>query len=150
MSHDQDAEVWINPTALPKDMRRKDPSIPREWFHLPKGAEPPTVDDLMRESSPEDQAGPRAKSPPICGRSRSKSRERTLQRKKFVDDGGYEPVGGARAVCPKPHLRTIQPLHQMREQQAEKIPPRKAFTSLPTPPTIDRSTKPVVQERYKT
>merc|ERR1711971_1016194 len=104
LSHDQDAEVWIDPTALPQDMSRvtirgKDQSIPREWFHLPKGAEPPTVDDLLRDSSPETPTGSsngikRAKSPPICGRSRSKSRERPkikFIQKKFDDDGGYEP-----------------------------------------------------------
>ena len=63
-------------------MLRKDNTIPREWFHLPKGAEVPTVDDLLRDSTPELDIGDeeavakRAKSPPICGRHRSKSRER--------------------------------------------------------------------------
>ena len=58
----------------------KDNTIPKEWFHLPKGAAVPTVDDLLRDSSPEiankEEAEKRAKSPPICGRQRSKSRER--------------------------------------------------------------------------
>ena len=63
-------------------MLRKDNTIPKEWFHLPKGAEVPTVDDLLRDSSPEiditdeEAVAKRAKSPPICGRQRSKSRER--------------------------------------------------------------------------
>jgi len=167
LSHDQDAEVWIDPAALPTDMSRttlrsKDASIPREWFHLPKGAEPPTVDDLLRDSSPETPTGSsngirRAKSPPICGRSRSKSRETRPQikfiQKKFVDDGGYEPVGGG----------AIKPLHQIMlpvnasvkntnghglDKAAEQkksfhdIPPRKAVTALPTPPSVDRTNKP--------
>jgi len=43
---------------------------------------------LMRDSSDEEEAGAgsfeRAKSPPICGRSRSKSRERKLNKKSSV------------------------------------------------------------------
>jgi len=59
LSHDQDAEVWIDPVKLPRDittatLKRKDQSIPREWFHLPQGAQPPTVEDLLRDSSPDD------------------------------------------------------------------------------------------------
>merc|ERR1712083_123571 len=118
LSHDHDAEIWIDAAALPQDMSRaarrdKDQSIPREWFHLPKGAEPPTVDELLRDSSPETPTGSsneikRAISPPIWGRSRSKSRERarpTIKfiQKKFDDDGGYEPVGGG----------AIKPLNQI-------------------------------------
>merc|ERR1711997_119658 len=87
LSHHQDEEVWLNPQKLPQDigsvtMLRKDNTIPKEWFHLPKGAEVPTVDDLLRDSSPEidindeEAIAKRAKSPPICGRQRSKSRER--------------------------------------------------------------------------
>merc|ERR1711981_23445 len=87
LSHHQDEEVWLNPQKLPQDigsvtMLRKDNTIPKEWFHLPKGAEVPTGDDLLRDSSPEldigdeEAAAKRAKSPPICGRNRSKSRER--------------------------------------------------------------------------
>jgi len=87
LSHHQDEEVWLNPQKLPQDigsvtMLRKDNTIPKEWFHLPKGAEVPTVEDLLRDSSPEldigdeEAAAKRAKSPPICGRNRSKSRER--------------------------------------------------------------------------
>ena len=51
-------------------IRGKDQSIPREWFHLPKGAEAPTVEDLLRDSSPEESANNlnQTKHPPICGR----------------------------------------------------------------------------------
>merc|ERR1711997_522771 len=91
LSHHQDEEVWLNPQKLPQDIgsvtmlriaQKKDNTIPKEWFHLPKGAEVPTVDDLLRDSSPEiditdeEAVAKRAKSPPICGRQRSKSRER--------------------------------------------------------------------------
>ena len=60
----------------------RDKSIPREWFHLPQGVEPPTVDELLRDTSPEeDEDNPfRTASPPICGRGRSKSRERKLRK----------------------------------------------------------------------
>ncbi len=64
-------------------LRRKDRSIPREWFHLPAGAIAPTVEQLLKDSSSEDDEPglSRAKSPPICGRSRSKSRERKPHKK---------------------------------------------------------------------
>merc|ERR1712223_277485 len=184
LSHDQDAEVWIDPAALPNDisrainLRRKDQSIPREWFHLPQGAEPPTVEDLMRDSSPDDNETmtakfanadnprDRAKSPPICGRGRSRSKERKPhkhdhgQQQKFVDDGGYEPVGKERSD----RREAIQPLNKMSQMAAETktssfigakfsknnsnnkqiLPPRKAFTSLPEPPEVNRDTKPTV------
>ena len=112
-------------------MRRKDPSIPREWFHLPAGAEPPSVDQLLRDSSPEtDYPTTRAKSPPICGRTRSKSRERKpFKSQRDKDDGGYEPVGLGRDS------------HQ-GSTNAKAIPPRKAITALPSPPVINRSNKP--------
>ena len=67
-------------------LKRKDGSIPAEWFHLPAGAEPPSVQELLREETPEvdepeqDQTTIVVPSPPICGRSRSKSRERKLQK----------------------------------------------------------------------
>jgi alpha 1,3-mannosyltransferase len=158
-------------------LRRKDQSIPREWFHLPKGADPPTVDDLMRDSSPDTESAieklggqayldRRAKSPPICGRSRSKSRERRPHkhnRDKNEDDGGYEPVGKGREGSGSRRPVKIQPLNQMTNSsrkyadakqapipaqnreaiaKTEAIPPRKEFTALPEPPEINRDTKP--------
>ncbi|XP_059092500.1 uncharacterized protein LOC131887810 isoform X3 [Tigriopus californicus] len=94
LSHNQEEEVWIDPLKLPRDIsaatiRRRDKSIPREWFHLPEGAEPPSVEELLRESSSDDdnvddtQGAQRAKSPPLCGRGRSKSRERKLNKHKL-------------------------------------------------------------------
>merc|ERR1711971_1192678 len=174
LSHDQDAEVWIDPSALPSDLSRatlrsKNPSIPREWFHLPKGAEPPTVDDLLRDSSPETPTGSsngikRAKSPPICGRSRSKSRERPkikFIQKKFDDDGGYEPVGGG-AI--KPLNQIMLPVNALpkntngfgvengaqQKKPFQNIPPRKAVTALPTPPSVDRTNKPDTLQNMST
>merc|ERR1711962_403363 len=89
-----DEEVWLNPQKLPDDLgsatlRLKDEGYPSEWFHLPKGATVPTVNDLLKDSSPEpDESTPegraRAISPPICGRARSKSRGRS--RSKSRDD----------------------------------------------------------------
>ena len=127
-------------------MRRKDPSIPREWFHLPAGAEPPSVDELLRDSSPEGEGVPqsvRAKSPPICGRSRSKSRERrpyksqvNSKEKNQVDDGGYEPVGKGREAHLSPGQAPVN---------IKAIPPRKAVTALPSPPVINRNNKPKVR-----
>merc|ERR1711997_1373690 len=161
LSHDQDAEVWIDPTALPQDMSRvtirgKDQSIPREWFHLPKGAEPPTVEDLLRDSSPEESANSfnRRKTPPICGRSRSKSRERRPN-KRVVDDGGYEPVGGG-VIKPLNQINLPVPVNKygkstnghgmdkFGDHKTHDIPPRKAVTALPTPPSVDRTTKPPI------
>ena len=111
-------------------MRRKDPSIPREWFHLPAGAEPPSVDQLLRDSSPETDYPTRAKSPPIWGRNRSKSRERKpCKSQRDKDHGGYEPVGLGRDS----HQGSIN---------AKEIPPRKAITALPSPPVINRNNKP--------
>ena len=73
------------------------------------------MEDLLRDSSPDDNETmaakfanadnprDRAKSPPICGRGRSRSKERKPhkhdhgQQQKFVDDGGYEPVGKERS-----------------------------------------------------
>merc|ERR1711935_1121321 len=161
LSHDQDAEVWIDPTALPQDMSRvtirgKDQSIPREWFHLPKGAEAPTVEDLLRDSSPEDSANNlnQTKHPPICGRSRSKSRERRSN-KRFVDDGGYEPVGGG-VIKPLNQIMLPVPVNKcgkstnghgmdkVGDHKTHDIPPRKAVTALPAPPSVDRTTKPPI------
>merc|ERR1712113_765900 len=174
LSHDQDAEVWIDPAALPADMSRttlrsKDPSMPREWFHLPKGAEPPTVADLLRDSSPDTPDGSsnqikRAKSPPICGRSRSKSREgrpviKFIQ-KKFVDDGGYEPVGGGAVKplnqinLPVASLKNTNGFGLEKDSEQKKsfhnIPPRKAVTALPTPPSVDRTNKPTTLQNMPT
>merc|ERR1712079_873594 len=174
LSHDQDAEVWIDPAALPADMSRttlrsKDPSMPREWFHLPKGAEPPTEADLLRDSSPDTPEGSsnqikRAKSPPICGRSRSKSREgrpviKFIQ-KKFVDDGGYEPVGGGAVKplnqinLPVASLKNTNGFGLEKDSEQKKsfhnIPPRKAVTALPTPPSVDRTNKPTTLQNMPT
>eukprot|EP00092_Neocalanus_flemingeri_P085459 GFUD01107548.1.p1 GENE.GFUD01107548.1~~GFUD01107548.1.p1 ORF type:complete len:2241 (+),score=686.17 GFUD01107548.1:98-6820(+) len=63
LNHNEEEEVWINPLKLPADIsretiRRKDGTIPPEWFHLPEGAETPSVDDLLREDSPETDLEP--------------------------------------------------------------------------------------------
>merc|ERR1711915_1084447 len=63
LHHNEDEEVWLNPLKLPVDIsretcRRKDGSIPAEWFHLPTGAETPSVEELLRESSPESDIEP--------------------------------------------------------------------------------------------
>merc|ERR1712113_40598 len=82
------------------------------------------------------------------------------QQQKFVDDGGYEPVGKERSD----RREAIQPLNKMSQMAAETktssfigakfsknnsnnkqiLPPRKAFTSLPEPPEVNRDTKPTV------
>ena len=137
-------------------IRGKDQSIPREWFHLPKGAEPPTVEELLRDSSPEESANSfnRRKTPPICGRSRSKSRERRPN-KRFVDDGGYEPVGGG-VIKPLNQINLPVPVNKygkstnghgmdkVGDHKTHDIPPRKAVTALPAPPSVDRTTKPPI------
>merc|ERR1712110_991134 len=53
-------EIWIDPLKLPEDIsketiRRKDGTLPSEWFHLPNGAETPSVDRLIKEDSPEPE-----------------------------------------------------------------------------------------------
>ena len=122
----------------------------------------------MRDSSPETESRAlekRAKSPPICGRSRSKERKPhkfSARDKNFHDDGGYEPVGKGRdsSNSNRSHV-SIKPLNQMAQAQklegkislgdrkistesnTKALPPRKAFTSLPEPPQIDRDTKPI-------
>ena len=121
----------------------------------------------MRDSSPDIE--PRAISPPICGRSRSKERKPIkfggvkAASKKFVDDGGYEPVGKGRDEPDKHSSKpvAIKPLNQMSgaptlassktaagskssvESIKQALPPRKAFTALPDPPVVNRDTKPV-------
>merc|ERR1712141_719779 len=157
LSHDQDAEVWIDPVKLPRDittatLKRKDQSIPREWFHLPKGAQPPTVEDLLRDSSPDDVEttakianadNRRAKSPPICGRGRSRSKERkphkhhgqqqNTSHKQFVDDGGYEPVGkerseqAAASSSSSNRREAIQPLNKMSQMAAASVETKTSF-----------------------
>merc|ERR1712141_425050 len=93
----------------------------KEWFHLPKGAEAPTVEDLLRDSSPEidnDEEAVarrerRAKSPPICGRQRSKSREPH----KFQASRPQTPLSydaPSVAVTPAPSIYSFQ-------QQPESI-----------------------------
>ncbi len=59
-------------------IRRRDHSIPREWFHLPEGAEPPSVQELLADDEEDDEEEGRPKSPPICGSRRSKSRDRSI------------------------------------------------------------------------
>merc|ERR1712121_266082 len=51
-------EVWIDPLSLPQDLSReailrRDGTVPSEWFHLPEGAAAPTVEEMLREDSPE-------------------------------------------------------------------------------------------------
>lgn len=122
----------------------------------------------MRDSSPETESRAlekRAKSPPICGRSRSKERKPhkfSARDQKFHDDGGYEPVGKGRdsSNSNRSHV-SIKPLNQMAQAQklegkislgdqkistesnTKALPPRKAFTALPEPPQINRDTKPI-------
>ena len=55
LQHNCNDEVWINPLNLPMDIsketiKRNDGTLPSEWFHLPSGAETPSVDELMRDS----------------------------------------------------------------------------------------------------
>merc|ERR1711994_222843 len=113
-------EVWINPLRLPADItretiRRRDGTIPADWFHLPEGANPPSVEELLKDDSPEPEtatssAAGRVNSapspPPLCGRLRSKSRERGQQKESGhkgsnleentdsaeLLNAGYEPV----------------------------------------------------------
>merc|ERR1712012_243774 len=58
LTHNEEEEVWIDPLSLPQDLSReailrKDGTIPSEWFHLPEGAAAPTVEEMLREDSPE-------------------------------------------------------------------------------------------------
>merc|ERR1711971_1277163 len=106
--------------------------------------------------SPEESANSfnRRKTPPICGRSRSKSRERRPN-KRFVDDGGYEPVGGG-VIKPLNQINLPVPVNKygkstnghgmdkVGDHKTHDIPPRKAVTALPTPPSVDRTTKPPI------
>ncbi|CAB4056707.1 unnamed protein product [Lepeophtheirus salmonis] len=75
--HKQEEEVWIDPLSLPQDittatLRRKE--IPREWFHLPQGVEPPSVTDLLKESSSDEEgvSSSELHHSRICGRGRSR------------------------------------------------------------------------------
>merc|ERR1711874_510979 len=82
----REREVWINPLKLPEDIsretiRRRYGTIPSDWFHLPTGANVPSVEELLKDETPEPEtslsaAGSVNSSPPICGRHRSKSTER--------------------------------------------------------------------------
>ena len=55
LNTNQQDEIWINPLNLPQDitretLRRKDGTLPPDWFHLPTGAETPSVEELLRDS----------------------------------------------------------------------------------------------------
>ena len=79
--------TWRNyyPAHSRNVLKRRDKSFPREWFHLPEGAEPPTVEELLRDSDDEEENDPiRAASPPICGKGRSKSREQIRLKQKYA------------------------------------------------------------------
>merc|ERR1712227_278616 len=90
LTHNEEEEVWIDPLSLPQDLSReailrKDGTIPSEWFHLPEGAAAPTVEEMLREDSPEleevkeEELGrelerrrrtPSGRRTPLCGRHR--------------------------------------------------------------------------------
>ena len=40
----------LNFVLLRETLRRKDGTLPSDWFHLPTGAETPSVEDLLRDS----------------------------------------------------------------------------------------------------
>merc|ERR1712037_15970 len=83
-----------------------------------------------------------------------KSRERRPN-KRFVDDGGYEPVGGG-VIKPLNQINLPVPVNKygkstnghgvdkVGDHKTHDIPPRKAVTALPTPPSVDRTTKPPI------
>jgi len=106
LQHNDDDEVWINPLKLPGDLskdtiKRKDGTLPSEWFHLPPGAETPSVDELLRDSpepelellttetlnvseenvstpgrqSQSDRKTPCGRRTPICGKHRKKQKQ---------------------------------------------------------------------------
>merc|ERR1712037_904644 len=75
--------------------------------------------------------------------------------KRFVDDGGYEPVGGG-VIKPLNQINLPVPVNKygkstnghgmdkVGDHKTHDIPPRKAVTALPTPPSVDRTTKPPI------
>ena len=106
----------------------------------------------MRDSSPDDVEttakianadNRRAKSPPICGRGRSRSKERkphkhhgqqqNTSHKQFVDDGGYEPVGkersdqAAASSSSSNRREAIQPLNKMSQMAAATVETKTSF-----------------------
>merc|ERR1712037_827182 len=75
--------------------------------------------------------------------------------KRFVDDGGYEPVGGG-VIKPLNQINLPVPVNKygkstnghgmdkVGDHKTHDIPPRKAVTALPTLPSVDRTTKPPI------
>ena len=132
LQHNCNDEVWINPLNLPMDIsketiRRKDGTLPSEWFHLPNGAETPSVDELMRDSpSPEPELElldtsdnkleesfseenlkistigrktPTGRRTPICGKHRN--------RHKSTGSSPGPSIKSQRLTSPKHHHRTL-------------------------------------------
>jgi len=132
-------------------IRQRDKSIPREWFHLPEGAEAPTVDQLLRdeeegsgidedaddESDERDGGrggevgGARARyqrrkkrQPPIFGTRRSRSRDPSLLRETT------SPELPALAVTPPPEALRLPFGSAMETEDATKRPQ----LAIPPPP----------------
>ena len=127
-------------------MLRKDNTIPKEWFHLPEGAEAPTVEDLLRDSSPEidnDEEAVvrrerRAKSPPICGRQRSKSREPH----KFQASRPQTPLSydaSSIAVTPAPSIYSFQQQPEQIDVISENVNIQKTSVPIILSPDISSS-----------
>eukprot|EP00091_Calanus_sinicus_P017204 TRINITY_DN3706_c0_g1_i2.p1 TRINITY_DN3706_c0_g1~~TRINITY_DN3706_c0_g1_i2.p1 ORF type:complete len:158 (-),score=39.57 TRINITY_DN3706_c0_g1_i2:502-975(-) len=96
LSHNEEEEVWINPLKLPVDIsretiRRRDGTIPPEWFHLPEGAETPSVEELLREDSPESDIDSE-----LC-----KSTPEIQLEERGRDQGRRTPCGRKNSIWPK-------------------------------------------------
>ena len=139
LNHNCSEEVWINPLKLPEDisketLKRRDGTLPSEWFHLPSGAETPSVDELMRDSpSPEPEIElevfntctttdeevttssvgrktPSGRRTPICGKHRHRHKS----------SGGSSPAPSVKqqrqstSTPPKKHQRTLSQPDNLR------------------------------------
>merc|ERR1712037_1090925 len=90
-------EVWIDPLSLPQDLSReailrRDGTVPSEWFHLPEGAAAPTVEEMLREDSPECEEEEDEAEPAEGGMEEELERE--VERRKRTPSGRRTPVCG--------------------------------------------------------
>merc|ERR1719397_1466121 len=72
---------------------RRDGTVPSEWFHLPEGAAAPTVEEMLREDSPEcEEEEEEAEQQAEVGMEEELERE--VERRKRTPSGRRTPVCG--------------------------------------------------------
>jgi len=136
LTHNEEEEVWINPLSLPQDLSReailrKDGTIPSEWFHLPEGAAAPTVEEMLREDSPELEEVKEEEVGVELGVEEELERE--LERRRRTPSGRRTPLCGRHRHRHKSGKSSTgsSPAPSHRNEL------RQASSPVPPPPTFD-------------